>query len=187
MRCRVKDRVYTKTADVPEIWDAGYNLFVKHILKAPISQHISSAILTQIKIERDGYPINRSAVKECVDVLLLLHVEDGAGPSVYKRDLEPAILKESDAFYKGEAERLLESCDAPEYLQRVGIPTFLEETLKTQLFCLRWNQDSNQKKPEHTTTYPLRPLSPCVRFSKETFLHPTSPPSSTCPTLVWIL
>ena len=94
---------------------------VRHILKAPISQYISSAILTQIRIERDGYPINRSAVKECVDVLLLLRVEDGAGSSVYKRDLEPAILKESEAFYKGEGERLLESCDAPEYLQRVSI------------------------------------------------------------------
>lgn len=56
-------------------------------------------------------------------MLLLLRVEDGAGTSVYKRDLEPAILKESEAFYKGEGERLLESCDAPEYLQRVSIST----------------------------------------------------------------
>jgi cullin 3 len=63
--------------------------------------------------------INRSAVKECVDVLLLLRV-DGDGPSVYKHDLEPAILRDSEAFYKGEGDRLLESYDAPEYLRRVS-------------------------------------------------------------------
>jgi cullin 3 len=52
-------------------------------------------------------------------VLLLLRV-DGDGPSVYKRDLEPAILRDSEAFYKGEGNKLLETCDAPEYLRRVS-------------------------------------------------------------------
>ena len=45
----------------------------RYILKAPISQHISSAVPTQIQIKRDGYLINR---------------------------LEPAILKGSGVFYK---------------------------------------------------------------------------------------
>lgn len=63
--------------------------------------------------------INRSAVKECVDVLMQLRV-DGDGSSVYKCYLEPAILRESESFYKGEGDRLLESCDAPEYLLRVS-------------------------------------------------------------------
>ena len=44
---------------------------------------------------------------------------DHNGPSVYKRDLEPVVLRESEVFYKAEGERLLDSCDAPEYLQRV--------------------------------------------------------------------
>jgi cullin 3 len=116
-----QDRVYTKTADVPEIWDAGYILFWKHIIRPPIDQHVYSAILSQIQIERDGYVINRSAVKECVDVLLLLRV-DGDGVSVYKHDVEPAILRDSEAFYMVEGERLLETCDAVEYLRRVSLP-----------------------------------------------------------------
>jgi cullin 3 len=114
-----QDRVYTKAAEVPEIWDAGYILFWKHIIRPSIDQHVYAAILSQIQIEREGYVINRSAVKECVDVLLVLRV-DGDGPSVYKRHLEPAILRDSEAFYKGEGERLVESCDAPEYLRRVS-------------------------------------------------------------------
>ncbi|PSR75595.1 hypothetical protein PHLCEN_2v9075 [Hermanssonia centrifuga] len=112
------DRVYTKTAGVPEIWDAGLLLFVKHIIRPPIQGHLVSAILIQIQTERDGYVINRSAVKGCVDVLRELK-EIPDGPTIYRRDLEPAILRESETFYKTEGERLLEICDAPEYLQRV--------------------------------------------------------------------
>ena len=45
---------------------------------------------------------------------------DAAGLTVYKRDLEPVVLDESTAYYKAEGERLLETCDAPEYLRRVS-------------------------------------------------------------------
>ncbi|KAF8842115.1 Cullin-domain-containing protein [Paxillus ammoniavirescens] len=111
------DRVYTKSNDVPEIWDAGLDIFLKHIIRPPIQDHIVSAVLILIQIERDGYVINRSAVKECVDVLLNLAV-DHDGKTVYKRDVEPAVLTASEAFYKAEAEHLVVTCDAPEYLRR---------------------------------------------------------------------
>ena len=115
-----QDRVYTKTANVPEIWDAGLLLFVKHIIRPPIKDHLIKAVLVQIQTERDGFVINRSAVKECVDVLLDLY-ESADGQTIYRRDLEPAILHESERFYKEEGERLLETCDAPEFLRRVRV------------------------------------------------------------------
>ncbi|KAJ7274406.1 Cullin-domain-containing protein [Mycena haematopus] len=111
------DRVYAKSADVPEIWDAGLNLFLEHIIRPPIKQHLVTAILNQIHFERDGYVVNRSAIKGCVDVFLAL--EDANGLTVYRRDLEPALLQESRAFYEAEGLKLLQSCDAPEYLRRV--------------------------------------------------------------------
>ncbi|KAJ6531764.1 Cullin-domain-containing protein [Mycena capillaripes] len=111
------DRVYAKSADVPEIWEAGLNLFLKHIIRPPIKEHLVTAILNQIQFERDGYVVNRSAIKGCVDVFLTL--EDANGLTVYKRDLEPALLRESQTFYEAEGRKLLQSCDAPEYLRRV--------------------------------------------------------------------
>jgi len=114
----VKDRVHTKTANVPEIWDAGLELFLKHIIRPPIQDHVVTAVLKLIQLEREGYSINRSAVKGCVSVLLLLTVSPD-GPSVYNRDLEPDILRGSDSFYKAEALNLLETCNAPEYLRKV--------------------------------------------------------------------
>ncbi|KAG5644385.1 hypothetical protein DXG03_008613 [Asterophora parasitica] len=112
------DRVHTKSEKVPEICDAGLHLFLKHIIRPPIQQHIVTAILNQVRFERDGYSINRSPVKECVDVLSSLEVDDSS-ITVYKRDLEPAFLRESEAFYKAEGLKLVETCDAPEFLQRV--------------------------------------------------------------------
>ncbi|KAL4062116.1 Cullin, partial [Scleroderma citrinum] len=112
------DRVYTKSNEVPEIWDAGLDVFLKHIIRPPIRDHVVTAILSLVQIERDGYVISRSAVKECVDVLLQLCVNQD-GETVYRRDVEPAVLRASETFYTAEAERLRASCDAPEFLRRV--------------------------------------------------------------------
>jgi cullin 3 len=125
-----KDRVYTKVDNVPEIWDAGLHLFLKHIIRPPIQDHLVKAILKQIQFERDGYGINLSPVKGCVDVFLNLNIDD-TGVTVYKRDLEPAVLRESEAFYRAEGEKLLEFCDAPEFLRRVGELLLSVMTLST--------------------------------------------------------
>lgn len=110
--------MHTKAANVPETWEAGLNLFLKHIIRPPIQEHIITAILNQVEFERDGYTINRSAVKGCVRVLLGLQAPDGT--TVYKRDLEPPVLTASRIYYEREGRRLVETCDAPEFLQRVS-------------------------------------------------------------------
>ncbi|KAF5377370.1 hypothetical protein D9757_008038 [Collybiopsis confluens] len=112
------DRMYTRTAEVPETWDVGLHLFLKHILCPPIKDRIITAILNQIQYEREGYTINRSAVKGCVDVLLSLNAEDGS-QTVYKQDLEPMLLNESEVFYKCHGTTLLETCNTAEYLIKV--------------------------------------------------------------------
>ncbi|KAI5122284.1 hypothetical protein M0805_002364 [Coniferiporia weirii] len=114
------DRVYSPSAGVPVVWDLGMNLFLKQMIKSPIKEHIVGAILNQVEIDRDGYAINRSSVKSCVDILLKLHDESETGSiTVYKRDIEPAVLNESETFYASEGAKLLRTCDAPEYLRRV--------------------------------------------------------------------
>lgn len=41
--------------------------------------------------------------------------------TIYKKEFEPVFLRESEAFYQAEGERLIASCDAPEYLRRVSV------------------------------------------------------------------
>ncbi|KAF8920321.1 Cullin [Mucidula mucida] len=121
------DRVFTKAAEVPETWDMGLRLFVELIFRPPIKDHLINAILNQIEYERDGYDINRSAVKGSVDVFISLHNQIG-GPTIYKEDLEPAILKESRSFYESTGHKLLSTCDAPDYLRRVESAFEAEES-----------------------------------------------------------
>jgi cullin 3 len=117
-----KDRVYTASAHVPEIRDAGLDLFLKHIIRPPIDKHLVAAILTQIQVEREGHVINRSAVKGCVDVFLSLRADPDKS-SVYTQLLEPAVLRESAAYFKAEGQRLLDSWGTPEYLRWVSLHT----------------------------------------------------------------
>ena len=175
---------------MPKIWDAGLNVFVKHIIKAPIEDHVIAAILTLIRTERDGYTIDRSSVKGCVDVFLQLYITSGRESiSAYKHDLEPAVLKESEAFYKREGERLLETCDAPEYLKRVSLRMCAsrQEELTDRRFEHRWRRAFKRKSRERTTSCRRSRRSRCGRFSSGTLCLRTSTPSSICLTRAWML
>ncbi|KAJ3518485.1 hypothetical protein NMY22_g13651 [Coprinellus aureogranulatus] len=110
------DRIYPEKANVPTTWGKGLELFLRHIIKTPIKEHLVAAILEMIYCEREGHAINRSAVKGCVDVFLGLETDHG---TVYKRDLEQQFLQDSEKYYKKEAAKLLSTCECPEYLRRV--------------------------------------------------------------------
>lgn len=74
-------------------------------------------------MERDGTTINRSAMKQCVDVLLALRdttIKVTAESIVYKMYLEDEILKESEAYYKYRAKEMLEAHDLSEYIRLVS-------------------------------------------------------------------
>ena len=127
-------------------------LFLEHMIKPPIKEHIVSAILNQVQTEREGFAINRSAVKGCVEILLQLHY-DYDGPTVYKQIVEPAVLKDSLAYYRTEGETLLQTCDAPEYLRKVGS---LFDTCHIATASFRWKTVLPMRKHAPTTTCRLR-------------------------------
>jgi cullin 3 len=97
----------------------GLELFLEHIIKPPIKDHVIDAILSQVQHERDGYAIHRSTVKGCTDIFLTLE-SDKAGTTVYKRDFEPIFLTKSEAFYCKEGKELVDSLDSPEFLRVVS-------------------------------------------------------------------
>ncbi|KAF9557422.1 Cullin-domain-containing protein [Agrocybe pediades] len=123
------DRVHTKAANVPTTHEMGLSLFLEHIIQPPIKGHVVNAILKQIRHERDHITINRSTVRQCVDVFLSL-AYDNTGTTIYKRDLEPLFLEESKIFYENEGRHLVDSCDAPEFLRLVE-DRFIEEESRT--------------------------------------------------------
>ncbi|KAG9051559.1 Cullin-3 [Tulasnella sp. UAMH 9824] len=134
-----QDRTHVPPARVLPIFEQGQQLFLERVIRSQdysIRTHLITTLLTQIQIERDGYTVNRSAVKGCVEVLLELRDRrdswDSAA-SVYEKDFEPTFLKESEAFYKAEATRLLDSCNAMQYLKKVE-ERFMSESSRTQYY-----------------------------------------------------
>lgn len=175
--------MYTPEAQVPDILKAGLILFQKEILnaQAPIHTHLKSAILTQIRIEREGQGINRSAVKECVDVCLKLSVDIG-GDSVYKRDIEPLVLKETEAFYTEEGSSLSASSSAGDYLTKVRpLPVQQAHHKLNSSSPHRSKAVSAKKKPAHTTTSTPKPPTPSARSSSRSSSPGILSPSSTSP------
>jgi cullin 3 len=142
-----------KSANLLEVVDLGRDLFVKHIIRPPIKAHVINTILSLLHIERDGYVINRSAITSCVDTLSKLS-DSSDGMTVYKQYLEPEILSQSEAYYKAEAGRLLETCDTLEYLRRVNILSLIVTAFLTNSLILATSGSS--------TTYRRRVARPPV-------------------------
>lgn len=133
------DRTYVPPARILPIFEQGQQLFLERVIRSPnyaIKSHLITTLLMQIKIERDSYTVNRSAVKGCVEVLLELKDRRDSwdsAVSVYEKDFEPIFLKESESFYKAEATRLLETCNAMQYLKKAE-ERFLSESSRTQYY-----------------------------------------------------
>ena len=63
-------------------------------------------------------------MKECVEIYTTL-IYPRNGVKIYYEDLEPSFLNESQRFYAAEAQKLLETCDAREYLRRASFFSIL--------------------------------------------------------------
>lgn len=111
--------MYAQKQRLPVIYDAGVLLFRKHIIESPTEGHLIAAVLDEVRVERDGFMINQSAVRGCVQILCLLR-KDGWPQSVYFEKLAPPLLEETRRFYEDEGKRTLESSSVPEYLAHVG-------------------------------------------------------------------
>jgi cullin 3 len=106
-------------------------------------------------------------VKGCVDVFLWLETDQG---TVYKRELEPLFLKESEAFYKNEASELLNECECPEYLLRVSASILNHH----QLLLTLWQVESRYQSEDSRIHHYLSPqTAPAItQILESTLLTP---------------
>ena len=174
-----------KSANLLEVVELGRDLFVKHIIRPPIKEHVINAILSLLHIERDGYVINRSAVLSCVDMLSKLS-DSSDGTTLYKQYLEPEILSQTEAYYKAEAGRLLETYDTPEYLHRVNVLSHLFLTCLPYTHHARFKYVSQKKSRRSTRIYLYKPSHLSSLLSRIPSLHHTYKNSLTWLTPAWM-
>ena len=96
--------------------------FRDHVLRTPyasdesstIADILTSVILDQIRMERDGDIIDRSLIRSCVYMLEGLYEteEEEESSKLYLTSFEPQFISASEDFYKTEGESLLVEADA---------------------------------------------------------------------------
>ena len=90
---------------------------------------LTSTILSQIQMEREGDIIDRNLIRSCVYMLEGLYETDTEDDSekLYLTSFEPQFLAASRSFYRSEAESLLRDSDAATFLRHTD-KRFSEES-----------------------------------------------------------
>ncbi|CAO3641310.1 unnamed protein product [Cunninghamella blakesleeana] len=122
--------------NLPRIYDMGLDLFRDKIIRSEkyaIQNHLITAMLNQIQLERQGDAIDRSALKLSVSMLSELK-DPTTKESVYVTDFETKYLETSTSFYQVESQNLSSNYDAPEFMRKVE--KRLEEEEERTTHCL---------------------------------------------------
>lgn len=111
------DRVYVKHNEVDNVYNLGLILFRDLIVRyGYIRDHLRMTLLNLIKLERKGEVIDRIAIKNACQMLMILGI---TGRIVYEEDFEKPFLEQSAEFYKMESQKFLDENSACIYIRKV--------------------------------------------------------------------
>ncbi|KAI1000579.1 Cullin-3 [Podosphaera aphanis] len=133
------DRIYCADSRKASIFTAAMGLFRDHVLRSSLADPdtkiiicdvLTSVILDQISMERQGDVINKSLIRSCVHMLEGLYETDEqfADQKLYLTVFEDAFLNKSQQFYQNECLRLLRDSDASTWLRRTKMRLDEEES-----------------------------------------------------------
>ncbi|KAE9529265.1 hypothetical protein AGLY_011941 [Aphis glycines] len=111
------DRVYVKHNEVDNVYNLGLVLFRDLIVRyGYIRDHLRMTLLNMIKLERKGEVVDRIAIKNACQMLMILGI---TGRIVYEEDFEKPFLEQSAEFYKMESQKFLDENSACIYIRKV--------------------------------------------------------------------
>ncbi|KAI1285963.1 Cullin-3 [Halotydeus destructor] len=115
------DRVYVQQNNVDNVYNLGLTLFRDHVVRyGNIRDHLRDTLLDLVMRERRGEVIDRLAVRNACQMLILLGIEQGdAGRKVYHDDFEAPFLQQSREFYRMESQKFLAENSASVYIKKV--------------------------------------------------------------------
>lgn len=124
------DRVYCTDNRKPSIFTTSMGLYRDHVLRSRLIDTgeaelvtfniLTSVILDQIGMERDGDVISPSMIRACVHMLEGLYETDdeAAAEKLYITTFEVAFLEHAKKFYQSECATLLRESDASTWLRQ---------------------------------------------------------------------
>ena len=111
------DRVYVQQNNCENVYNLGLVIFRDKIVRyGSIGNHLRHILLDMIAKERRGEVIDRGAIKNACQMLMMLGIDTR---NVYEEDFESHFLKQSAEFYKIESQKFLEENSASVYIHKV--------------------------------------------------------------------
>lgn len=111
------DRVYVQQNNCENVYNLGLILFRDKVVRyGCINNHLRKTLLDMIIKERKGEIIDRLAIKNACQMLMLLGIESR---SVYEEDFESHFLLQSAEFYTIESQLFLQENSASVYIRKV--------------------------------------------------------------------
>lgn len=110
------DKVYVKNNEVDSVYNLGLVLFRDIVVRHErIRDHLRETLLSMVMKERNGEVIDRIALKNACQMLMILGIQNRA---VYQEDFERPFLAQSSEFYNVESQMLLAENSASIYIKK---------------------------------------------------------------------
>ncbi|XP_005106158.1 cullin-3-B [Aplysia californica] len=111
------DRVYVQQNNVENVYNLGLIIFRDQVVRHPsIRDHLRSTLLEMVSKERKGEVVDRGAVKNACQMLMILGIDSRV---VYEEDFERPFLDQSAEFYRLESQKFLAENSASVYIKKV--------------------------------------------------------------------
>lgn len=111
------DRVYVQQNNVENVYNLGLIIFRDQVVRHPsIRDHLRSTLLEMVAKERRGEVVDRGAVKNACQMLMVLGIDSRV---VYEEDFERPFLEQSADFYRMESQKFLAENSASVYIKKV--------------------------------------------------------------------
>ena len=111
------DRVYVQQNNCENVYNLGLILFRDKVVRyGMVSNHLRQTLLDMIMRERRGEVIDRLAVRNACQMLMMLGIDSRR---VYEEDFETQFLKQSAEFFQSESQRFLEENCTSTYIRKV--------------------------------------------------------------------
>lgn len=108
------DMYYTKHNNRDNLRDVGIKCYQTHVYES-IKKDVSVALLDKIHKERTGETIDRSMMKDGIN----LFIEMGLNTlNAYEKDFESPLLFETSSFYKRESAQWINQDSVPDYMKK---------------------------------------------------------------------
>ncbi|XP_070392565.1 cullin-3-A-like [Dermacentor albipictus] len=127
------DRIYVPQNSVDSVHELGVLLFRDKVVRnADVRDHVRRSLLSLVKTEREGKPVDRLSMKDACEMLTRLELDS---TPVYIEDFEQPFLEESAQFYALKGHHYIETMDTFEFIAKVEQHIKEESEWARQCLC----------------------------------------------------